>query len=242
MKKTVTIETNEVFYPESDGLPMAENDAHRDLIFLMIELLRTAFPQSYVSGDIFVYYKEGVPSKKLSPDVLLCSKGKPGAKGSFKTWEEPPIDLVIEMSSDKSNTKKKDYVRNKRLFAEQLKIPYYVIYNLDQEKLDAFVLLRGQYKELLSDQADRYYLPLLKIYIAKQEPHILRILNGRGLPYLTNAEKADKEAVLRFQETTRAEQESQRAEQESQRAEQEALRADKMAAKLREMGINPDSI
>ena len=31
-------------YPESDGKPMAETDTHRDLILLMIDLLRQAFP------------------------------------------------------------------------------------------------------------------------------------------------------------------------------------------------------
>ena len=56
------------------------------------------------------------------------------------------------------------------------------------------------------------------------------------------AQRAEQEALRAEQEALRAEQEAQRAEQEAQRAEQEAQRAERYAARLRELGIDPDSL
>jgi hypothetical protein len=56
------------------------------------------------------------------------------------------------------------------------------------------------------------------------------------------SKRAEQESKRAEQESKRAEQESKRAEQESKRAEQEAEKAARLAAKLREMGINPDSV
>ena len=52
----------EVFYPESDGQPMAETDVHRDLMIDLIAMLREYFhddPHVYISGNLLLYYKAG---------------------------------------------------------------------------------------------------------------------------------------------------------------------------------------
>ena len=54
----------EIDYPESDGRPMAETPLHRDLMFLVIEMLRLWFaknPMVYISGNMFWYYERGNP-------------------------------------------------------------------------------------------------------------------------------------------------------------------------------------
>jgi hypothetical protein len=54
-------------------------------------------------------------------------------------------------------------------------------------------------------------------------------------------QRAEQERQRAEQEHQRAEQERQRAEQEHQRAEQERQRAERLAARLRELGIDPNS-
>ncbi|WP_017323922.1 Uma2 family endonuclease [Synechococcus sp. PCC 7336] len=63
------------------------------------------------------------------------------------------------------------------------------------------------------------------------------------------SQRAEREALLAQQEALRAEQESQRAEQESQRAEQESQRAERerqlrehLLNKLRQKGIDPNTL
>ena len=99
-----------VYYPESDGKPMAETDAHRNLIIKMVDLLQEAYPEAYVSGNICLYYEEGNPKKMISPDALLCSSQPPGEKRAYLAWEEEaPLDLVMEFSS--RSTHRQDHIK-----------------------------------------------------------------------------------------------------------------------------------
>ena len=85
----------EVYYPESDGQPMAETDVHRDLMLDLIAMLREYFrddPHVYISGNLFLYYQEGDPRRVVAPDVFVV-KGIPGhQRRIYKLWEEgsPP--------------------------------------------------------------------------------------------------------------------------------------------------------
>ena len=64
----------EVYYPESDGQPMAESDSHRremtDLIAALEDRYRND-PQVYVAGNLFLYFAEGDPRGVVCPDVFL---------------------------------------------------------------------------------------------------------------------------------------------------------------------------
>jgi hypothetical protein len=66
----------------------------------------------------------------------------------------------------------------------------------------------------------------------------LQLYRPDGVPFFSFAEINQ----MLIEERQRAEQESQRAEQERQRAEQESQRADRLAEKLREMGIDPETV
>ena len=65
----------EIFYPESDGEPMGENDRHRDWINIIIENLKDWFRSRpgdvYVTGDLFWYPVEGDPKTVRAPDTMI---------------------------------------------------------------------------------------------------------------------------------------------------------------------------
>ena len=49
-------------YPTSDGKPMAETDAHRDLMTAIIQMLRAFYKarrRVYVSGNLLIFYEAG---------------------------------------------------------------------------------------------------------------------------------------------------------------------------------------
>ena len=92
-----------VFYPESDGQPMAETDVHRDLMIDLIAMLREYFhddPHVYISGNLLLYYEAGNPRRSVAPDVFVV-KGIPGDRRRiYKLWEEgQPPDVVFEVTS-----------------------------------------------------------------------------------------------------------------------------------------------
>jgi Uma2 family endonuclease len=83
-----------VFYPDSDDEPMADNDRQ----YRVMTDLRTALeahyagePDVYVSGNLFIYYVEGDPSKSIAPDVFVIFGVPKGDRRSYFLWEEGRI-------------------------------------------------------------------------------------------------------------------------------------------------------
>ena len=88
-------DTEDLFYPESDGKPIAETDLHIDEIIRMRQILKTQFdlrPDVYVSGCIMMYYEEGNIHASVAPDILVSFGIGKGLRRTYKTWVEgkPP--------------------------------------------------------------------------------------------------------------------------------------------------------
>jgi Uma2 family endonuclease len=114
----MSIAETTIFYPESDGKPMAETDVHRDLMFYFILALQEFFRgrEVYVSGNLFLYYLEGNPRRSVSPDCLVVIGIQPGQRRVYKTWVEGKVpDLVIEVTS--KSTRDEDQVEKAELYA-----------------------------------------------------------------------------------------------------------------------------
>ena len=109
----------EVFYPESDGQPMAETDVHRDLMVDLIAMLREYFrddPHIYISGNLFLYYQEGNPRRVVAPDVFVVKGISGGRRRIYKLWEEgQPPDVVFEVTSP--STRSEDLRTKHELYA-----------------------------------------------------------------------------------------------------------------------------
>src|SRR5260370_23783071 len=82
-------------YPSSDGKPMAETQVHVRLLTQLLGMLEYHFRRRedvLVAGNIFLYYEEGKPNKRRSPDVMVVKgiKGKPLSR-SFMTSIERTV-------------------------------------------------------------------------------------------------------------------------------------------------------
>ncbi len=225
-KKRLPAQEKPVFYPETDGKPMAETDIHVSLLLELRVVLQYAFPEAYVSGNICLYYEEGNPKKMISPDVLLCRSQNPELKRVYLAWEpNAQLDLVIELSS--KSTKKMDYEKKKHLYAEVLKVPYYVIFDPEKLTMDAFVLHEGAYQDL-PIQNGQCALEDLQISLAINSGRLLRVLDRHGNPVFTpeeRAEQAEQHAVQAEQHAAQAEQHAAQVEERAKQAEErEALK------------------
>ncbi len=143
----------EIYYPETDGEPMAETDVHRDLMGELISELETYFeqaPEMYVSGNLLIYYVQGNPKKRVAPDVFVV-RGVPKRKRRvYKLWEEGrPPEFVIEVSS--RGTILNDANRKATLYAGWGVREYFLYdpeYDWLPEGLVAYRLADGEYQEL----------------------------------------------------------------------------------------------
>ena len=126
----------EIYYPESDGEPMAETDLHRNWMFRIIDILQQRFEgqQVYVSGNLLLYYVEGDPTKSVAPDALVVKGVAPGLRRTYKVWEEGKApDVVFETTSD--STRQNDTQRKFELYA-RLGIREYFLFDPLADYLD----------------------------------------------------------------------------------------------------------
>lgn len=234
----------EIFYPSADGEPVAETFDHLYALLTTLEVLKQylANRQATVLGDQFLYYSQGFPRLRVAPDVMVIFDVAPGGRDNYKLWEEGQIPSVIfEMTS--GGTQEKDQVFKKTLY-EQLGVKEYWLFDPKgewiEEKLRGY-RLRGEIYESITDSRSE---PLqLRLQIEGQLIGFYREDNGEKLLIPDELAAAlQQEVVARQQAEEQVEQERQRAEQERQRAELAEAQVEQLKAKLREMGIDPNSV
>src|SRR5579862_2925045 len=80
-----------VYYPDSDGKPMAETPEHRAGMTYAIGCLEIRYlnrNDAQVSGNDFVYWIEGDPKKRVSPDCYVVFGVEKKARRNYKSWAE----------------------------------------------------------------------------------------------------------------------------------------------------------
>ncbi len=98
-------EAEEVFYPETDGMPLPDGPEQGPHVTDAISMLRHHLggPTTAVSGDTFVYYVEGDPKKWVSPDCYVAFGVDVESIRRFNTyrvWETGKVpDFVLEIGS-----------------------------------------------------------------------------------------------------------------------------------------------
>ena len=122
---------NEIFYPESDGEPMAESEIHLLETIYAIEALRERFdgePDVYVGGDLFLYFEKGRRDAAVAPDAFVV-KGVPKLppRRKYLLWEEGKAPcFVLEVTSD--TTQKKDLGDKKNTY-QRLGVEEYFLFD-----------------------------------------------------------------------------------------------------------------
>lgn len=102
---------SDIFYPNSDGTPMAESDPARDYLIYCVESLSIFFQDRqdvYVSGNLFLYYKKGVPDAVVAPDVFVVFGVEKKKRQSYKVWEEANKVPAFVLEVTSKTTQEKD--------------------------------------------------------------------------------------------------------------------------------------
>lgn len=241
----------DIEYPDSDGMPMAENTLQFKWIVVVKEGLDAAFrhdPDVFVAGDLLWYPVHGKPKERVAPDALVAFGRPKGYRGSYKQWEEGgiPPQVVFEILSPGNRPAA---MGEKFQFYERHGVEEYYIYNPEDGELLGYRRVGGALQPI--PQMAGYTSPLLGIrFEPGAGPDNLAIFGPDGERFLTYQEIMDERNAERQRandaERQRAEAERQKAQAEHQKAQAEALagaerqRAERLAAKLRELGIEPD--
>lgn len=200
------LQLDDVYYPESDGRPLAETEVHLDEIVYLREALQEHFretPDVYVGCDMCFYYVPRQPRFFVAPDVFVVfgvPKLRNGKKRRvYKLWEEGQAPrMVIEVTSD--STQDEDLQTKKALY-EQIGVQEYFLHDplgdyLDP-KLQGFELVAGRYARMEPLQ-DGSLISRTTALILKPENEGLKLLDtASGRPFLRTSEKDDEISRLR---------------------------------------------
>ncbi len=223
-----------VVYPSRDGRPIGETPVHRDLLWVLIDLLRRRFigdPMVYISGNMLVYYVPGDKRRHVSPDVWVARGVPDKDRDYFLVWEEPRgPEMVIELTS--ASTKREDLEKKFELYRDVLHVTEYFLFDPRAEYLNpplrGYRLAGGEYVPI-EPVAGRLPSEVSGVHL-ERDGQDLRFYDpalGQWMPtYIERAEDAEaerREAEVRV-ETARREAEAARLEADSLRRELEELR------------------
>ncbi len=194
----------DVYYPESDGQPVAETDVHRQLMFESIGMLQAFFradPHVYISGNLFVYYQEGDPRQVVAPDVFVVHGVRNRQRRIYKLWEEGEVPAVVFELTSRS-TRRED-LRTKYALYERLGVTEYFLFDpLDEylrPPLQGYRLHQGRYRPLAVDADGSLWSAALGLVLHPRGEH-LRLYDPerqRWLPMPQEAEAAWRAAEER---------------------------------------------
>jgi Uma2 family endonuclease len=254
-----------ILYPDSDGMPMAENTLQYEWIVTLkggLDAIYLDDPNVFVAGDLLWYPVEGEPTIRCAPDVLVAFGRPKGYRGSYKQWEEgnQPPQVVFEVLSP--GNRHGEMIR-KFEFYQRYGVEEYYVYDPDHGPLEGWVRAGDRLQEV--PEMAGFVSPRLEIRFDPGDgADNLKIYGPDGARFLTFAEwvekakaderradserqRADAERLHAETERQRADIEHQRAEAERERAEADRQRAEvaelrlaRLAARLRELGIEPE--
>jgi Uma2 family endonuclease len=248
-------------YPESDGQPMTESDATRDYLLYCVAAMESHFQgrrNVYVSGNLFIYYREGDPKCVISPDVFVIFGVSKRKRRSYKTWQEGGKlpSFILEVTS--FSTKKQDEVEKPALYAS-LGVQEYFQYDPTGDylspRLKGQQLVNGSYQAFpLQTENNFSYIhsPTLGLDLCLQLPQLqpltllsqpapleLHLRDPQTGTFLLNYHESEQARAQAEAGRLAAEQAQAQAEQ-AQQAEATARRS--AIPRLRSLGLSSEQI
>ena len=258
--RSAAVRVDDVFYPSSDGKPMAENMWQADVILNATFDLRTALPEALVAADILLYPERGNNRNSIAPDVLVAFGIGTDNRSSYFVWREgKPPDWVLEVASPSTEERDRGYKRQRYA---TLGVPEYWLFD---PKGDAFPSGTPRLQGL--GLVNGAYRPLASALVADEPPARRRMIRskvlgldvcaegallrfrdpatGRDIPHPPEVEaaadraearaeqaevRAEREAAQRKSAEAQAEREAAQRKSAETRAEREATRAAREAA------------
>lgn len=238
-----------IYYPESDGKPMAETDVHAQYMMdtrTALELHYRDNLQVYVSGNNFIYFEEGNVKRRVSPDTYVVFGVAKGARRTYRVWDEGGHvpSFVLEITSRK--TRKTD-VETKPDIYRALGVEEYFLFDPLREyvrphRLRGYRLEQGEYVPMTPGE-DGSLLSVtlgLRLCVINDELRFDDPQTGRRLLTRLETGEALHAAGVSLHESEAARRESDVALRESEAARRESeARAARLEALLAQLGVSP---
>ncbi|MEL7070237.1 MAG: Uma2 family endonuclease [Cyanobacteria bacterium J06581_3] len=221
--------------------PPLETTLHLRQMMLLLNCLDWIWKDRedyFAAGNLTVYYS---PRKRKDedfrgPDFFVALDTQPHPRKSWMVWEEDGKypNVIVELLSDSTADVDRDL--KKRLYAETFRTPEYFWFDPDPESLEfkGFALVRGKYQPIDTTKEGWLWSEQLQLHLGVYDSQ-LRFFEPNGDLVPT----PDEAAILAVEKTVAAEETAATAEKALISEQQNSA---KLAEKLRELGIDPDTI
>lgn len=205
-----------VEYPDCDGQPMSDNTLQFEWIVTIKEGLAALFADRadvFVAGDLLWYPVEGDPKTRTAPDALVAFGRPKGYRGSYRQWEEEGVAPQVAFEVLSPGNRFGELLR-KFQFYERFGVDEYYIYDPDHNTLSGWRREGDRLAEI--EGIDGWTSPRLGVRFVLGDD-ALQLIRPDGQPFLTYLE------LYRAREADRQ-------------------RAERLAQRLRELGVDPESL
>ncbi|NET33907.1 MAG: Uma2 family endonuclease [Cyanothece sp. SIO1E1] len=226
--------------------PTLETDLHLRQILLLLTSLEWLWQDRhdfFASGNLTIYFSpKQIKSQDFrGPDFFVVLDTERRSRKSWVVWEEDGKypNVIVEILS--ANTAKADRETKKQIYQDTFRTPEYFWFDPESLEFAGFVLMAGEYEAIPPNQQGYLWSRQLGLHLGVYEDK-LRFLTVEGVLVATPTEAAMASQQAAEQAQQAAEQAQQAAEQAQQAAEQVQLRAERLAERLRELGVDPDTV
>ena len=249
---TITRKQPKIHYPDSDGQPMADNTLQFDWIAILKWNLDYQFaddPNVFVAGDHLIYAEEGNNKYRVAPDVYVAFGRPKGHRGSYKVWEEDGIfpQVVFEVWSPSNRAE--EMQKKLKFYQTHGAEEYYYVYPETPARVDIW-RREGDLLIAVPDVAN-WVSPRTGIRFEARDGE-LSVYARDGWLFRNPVEIATErdralhtrnEALHTRDDALHTRNEALHTRDQALHTRDEAIeRAAKLAAKLRELGVDPDSL
>lgn len=228
--------------PETDGTFVKNFQEHPQSLLLtdaILPVLGSLHPDGrYAIGqDCGIYWRLTDPPERgaEAPDWFYVPHVPPLLNGqrrrSYVLWQEivAPLIVIEFVSGDGSEERDQtsplagDGTKAGKfwVYEQAIRVPFYAIYEVEKASVEVYELLGNRYQRCLPNPRGHYSIPPMGVELGIWEGQYI----NQTLPWLR---WWDDQGNLLLNG--------------NERAEQEKLRADRLAEKLRQLGVDPDTL
>ena len=217
-------------YPDSDGQPIADNTLQFEWIVMLkgnLDLLFRERADVFVAGDHLIYPVEGDNTIRQAPDVYVACGRPKGHRGSYRVWAEGGVfpQVVFEVLSPGNRAGE---MNRKRAFYRTYGAEEYYIIDPDDNTAEGFLRDGDVFREVAD--MNGHVSPRLGIRFEVGGGRVA-VFHPDGHPFLPFVELGARERES-----------AERAATAEQEAEESRQKAERFAARLRELGVDPDTV
>jgi Uma2 family endonuclease len=172
--------------PLEHFMESTDQSNQRKITLESLDLVSAKWPEFQVFSELLILYPltdaDLKQPTRVCPDNVVIVHDEPIiAKGSFNVPLQPVgPTLILEYVS--TGNQRKDYVDNRRRYANDLQVPYYLLFEPEAGKLTVFRLSVKKYVAVKPNAAGRLEIPPLRLEVALLDGWVRFWFDGELLP------------------------------------------------------------